>query len=62
MKAGFSQTGSRLYDLMEGETGSIFRRDYWAGKLFDWCMNNEAFKVRMFRFIDVFPCLGDSMK
>ena len=52
--------GSRLFDLMEGETESIFSRDYWAGKLFDWCMNNEEFKVRMFRFIDVFPCLADS--
>jgi RHH-type proline utilization regulon transcriptional repressor/proline dehydrogenase/delta 1-pyrroline-5-carboxylate dehydrogenase len=52
--------GDRLYELMEGEDGSIFGRDYWAGKLFDWCMHNEAFKVQMFRFIDVFPCLGDS--
>ncbi len=55
-----SQTGSRLYDLMEGEAESILSRDYWAGKLFHWCMNNEAFKVQMFRFIDVFPCLVDS--
>ncbi len=54
------QTGSRLYDLMEGETWSIFSRDYWVGKLFDWCMNNDAFKVQMFRFIDVFPSLAGS--
>ncbi|MDR3555052.1 MAG: proline dehydrogenase family protein [Syntrophobacteraceae bacterium] len=52
--------GYRLYELMEGEDGSIFGRDYWAGKLFDWCMHNEAFKVQMFRFIDVFPSLVDS--
>ena len=54
------RTGARLYDLMAGGDGSIFGKDYWAGKLFDWCMENEAFKVQMFRFIDVFPGLGDS--
>ncbi|MDR3569025.1 MAG: proline dehydrogenase family protein [Syntrophobacteraceae bacterium] len=53
-------TGYRLYDLMESETESLFSRDHWAGKLFEWCMNNEPFKVRMFRFIDVFPSLGDT--
>ncbi len=52
--------GSQLYDLMEGEEHSIFGPDYWAGKLFDWCMSNEAFKIQMFRFIDVFPSLKDS--
>jgi RHH-type proline utilization regulon transcriptional repressor/proline dehydrogenase/delta 1-pyrroline-5-carboxylate dehydrogenase len=51
------ETGYRLYDLMEGEVGSVFGREYWVGKLFEWCMHNEAFKVQMFRFIDVFPYL-----
>jgi RHH-type proline utilization regulon transcriptional repressor/proline dehydrogenase/delta 1-pyrroline-5-carboxylate dehydrogenase len=60
MESRIRQTGSRLYDLMEGENGSILSRDYWAGKLFEWCMANEAFKVEMFRFIDVFPSLRDS--
>ncbi|MGA2400141.1 MAG: proline dehydrogenase family protein [Syntrophobacteraceae bacterium] len=50
-------TGYRLYDLMEGESGSIFSKEYWVGKLVGWCMHNEAFKVQMLRFIDVFPCL-----
>jgi RHH-type proline utilization regulon transcriptional repressor/proline dehydrogenase/delta 1-pyrroline-5-carboxylate dehydrogenase len=54
------ETGYRLYDLMEEESGSIFSKRYWVGKLFEWCMHNEAFKVQMFRFIDVFPCLKDT--
>ncbi len=53
------ETGYRLYDLMEGGAGSVFSREYWVGKLFRWCMHNEAFKVQMFRFIDVFPSLRD---
>jgi RHH-type transcriptional regulator, proline utilization regulon repressor / proline dehydrogenase / delta 1-pyrroline-5-carboxylate dehydrogenase len=54
------KTGYHLYDLMEQESGSIFSKQYWAGKLFEWCMHNEAFKVQMFRFIDVFPYLKDT--
>ncbi|MGO9021454.1 MAG: proline dehydrogenase family protein [Syntrophobacteraceae bacterium] len=54
------ETGYRLYDLMEEEAWSIFSRQYWVGKLFEWCMHNEAFKVQMFRFIDVFPYLKDA--
>ncbi|SHF78779.1 L-proline dehydrogenase /delta-1-pyrroline-5-carboxylate dehydrogenase [Desulfacinum infernum DSM 9756] len=51
------QTGLWLYQLIEGETPSIFRKDFWTGKVMEWCMQNEAFKVEMFRFVDVFPYL-----
>lgn len=54
------ETGLRLYSLMEGESRSVFRKEYWTGKLFEWCMHNEPFKVQMFRFIDVFPYLRTS--
>jgi RHH-type proline utilization regulon transcriptional repressor/proline dehydrogenase/delta 1-pyrroline-5-carboxylate dehydrogenase len=51
-------TGFLLYELMDKEPASIFSRQYWVGKLFDWCMQNEAFKVQMLRFVDVFPWLS----
>ena len=61
MRADFEsrvlETGLRLYRLIEGETPSLFRKNFWTGKVMDWCMRNEAFKVQMFRFIDVFPYL-----
>jgi len=50
-------TGLWLYELMEGESPSVFRKDYWMGKVLEWCMKDEAFKVEMFRFVDVFPAL-----
>ncbi|HIJ55314.1 MAG TPA: bifunctional proline dehydrogenase/L-glutamate gamma-semialdehyde dehydrogenase [Deltaproteobacteria bacterium] len=50
-------TGLRLYDLAEGEKPSLFKKDYWTGKVMDWSMKNEAFKEEMFRFVDVFPYL-----
>jgi RHH-type proline utilization regulon transcriptional repressor/proline dehydrogenase/delta 1-pyrroline-5-carboxylate dehydrogenase len=60
IESSIRETGHRLYDLMVEESGSIFSREYRAGKLFEWCMHNESFKVQMFRFIDVFPYLRDA--
>ncbi len=54
------QTGLNLYQMIEGEAPSVFKKDFWAGKVMDWCMCNEAFKLQMFRFVDVFPYLSRS--
>ncbi|MEN6440632.1 MAG: proline dehydrogenase family protein [Syntrophobacter sp.] len=58
LESSIHRTGMHLYDLMEGETRSFFRKEYWTGKLFEWCMHNEPFKIAMFRFVDVFPSLS----
>jgi len=54
------ERGRRLYDRIEEDEPSFFEKDYWTSKVLDWCMNDEAFKVEMFRFVDVFPALGES--
>ncbi|MTI82462.1 MAG: L-glutamate gamma-semialdehyde dehydrogenase [Firmicutes bacterium] len=54
------QRGLELYQKIEGETSSIFKKDFWTGKVMDWCMSDEAFKLQMFRFVDVFPYLSRS--
>ncbi|HBX22774.1 MAG TPA: L-glutamate gamma-semialdehyde dehydrogenase [Desulfotomaculum sp.] len=54
------QAGLNLYNMIEGESPSVFKKDFWAGKVMDWCMSNEAFKLQMFRFVDVFPYLSRS--
>jgi len=51
------ETGLRLYELAAGDQPSLFKKDYWTGKVMDWSMKNEAFKQEMFRFVDVFPYL-----
>ncbi len=53
------QRGRQLYSLIEEKSSSVFRKDYWTGKVMDWCMHDEDFKVEMFRFVDVFPALGE---
>ena len=49
--------GKEIFSAMKDETVSVFRKDYWNGKIMEWCMSNEAFKVEMFRFVDVLPSL-----
>lgn len=49
--------GKEIFASMQDESVSIFRKDYWNGKIMEWCMGNEAFKVEMFRFVDVLPAL-----
>ncbi|MBI5586283.1 MAG: bifunctional proline dehydrogenase/L-glutamate gamma-semialdehyde dehydrogenase [Deltaproteobacteria bacterium] len=52
------ETGLGLYRLIGEEAPSLFRKDYWMGKILEWCLQDEAFKVEAFRFIDVFPYLN----
>jgi RHH-type proline utilization regulon transcriptional repressor/proline dehydrogenase/delta 1-pyrroline-5-carboxylate dehydrogenase len=51
------ETGLWLYELVKGETPSLFDKKFWTGKVMGWCMKNEDFKTEMFRFIDVLPTL-----
>ncbi len=52
--------GKELFFAISGEKPSLFDQGDWMGKVLDWCMQNEQFKVQMFRFVDVFPSLSDS--
>ncbi|MFH1137627.1 MAG: proline dehydrogenase family protein [Pseudomonadota bacterium] len=52
--------GRELFAGISGESPSIFNKGWWMGKMMDWSMKNEDFKVRLFRFVDVLPYLGSS--
>jgi RHH-type proline utilization regulon transcriptional repressor/proline dehydrogenase/delta 1-pyrroline-5-carboxylate dehydrogenase len=54
--------GKEVFSRMKGETPSVFKKDWWSGKMMDWSMKDEAFKVEMFRFVDVFPTLKDHVQ
>ncbi|MHC4453156.1 MAG: L-glutamate gamma-semialdehyde dehydrogenase [Planctomycetota bacterium] len=54
------QFGLQIFQLIGNETPSIFKKDWWSGKILDWCMQNQAFKVQMFRLVDVLPNLKSS--
>lgn len=52
--------GRVLFDDIRGQTPSIFNKSWWTGKVLDWSMRHEHFKVQLFRFIDVLPYLTSS--
>jgi len=49
--------GKEFFENIKGEMPSVFDKELWVGKILDWSMKNEDFKINMFRFVDVFPCL-----
>lgn len=54
--------GAQMFDLMQGQKPSVFKKDWWSGKMMDFSMQDEAFKVEMFRFVDVFPTLREPVQ
>ncbi len=49
--------GREFFEIIKREAPSIFDKSWWSGKLMDWCMRNENFKIQLFRFVDVLPYL-----
>lgn len=54
------QKGEAIFAAMPSDGMSIFNKDWWYGRIMDWSMKNEKFKVQMFRFVDVLPYLQSS--
>ncbi len=51
------EIGLALYSSMDGEVPSLFDGQGWKGEVLAHAMQDEGFKVRLFRFIDVLPSL-----
>ena len=49
--------GREFFERIGSETPSVFNKNWWTGKVMDFAMGNERFKVQLFRFIDVLPSL-----
>ncbi len=51
------EIGREIFSKIADQRPSIFRADWWQGQAMEWAMRDEAFKVQLFRFVDVFPTL-----
>jgi RHH-type proline utilization regulon transcriptional repressor/proline dehydrogenase/delta 1-pyrroline-5-carboxylate dehydrogenase len=51
------KTGHEIFAEVRNEVPSFFDKKRWTGRVMDWVMTDESFKVRLFRFIDVLPAL-----
>ena len=49
--------GTRLLDYSRSQKQSWFSTAFWSDKLMDWAMEDEDFKIQLFRFVDTFPTL-----
>jgi RHH-type proline utilization regulon transcriptional repressor/proline dehydrogenase/delta 1-pyrroline-5-carboxylate dehydrogenase len=59
LESAIDRIGRQLADRSAGLAPTLFNRRWWSNMLLDWCMKDEAFKVRLFRFIDLLPSLKD---
>lgn len=54
------ELGAKLWERIQDETPGAFDKEYWVGKVLDWTMEDRAFKVDLFRLVDVLPVLQTS--
>jgi RHH-type proline utilization regulon transcriptional repressor/proline dehydrogenase/delta 1-pyrroline-5-carboxylate dehydrogenase len=54
------ERGREFFSVIKDEKPTIFDKGWWTGKLTEWCMGNDSFKVQLFRFVDVLPYLTTS--
>ncbi|MBA2251576.1 MAG: bifunctional proline dehydrogenase/L-glutamate gamma-semialdehyde dehydrogenase, partial [Nitrospirales bacterium] len=59
LESAIDRIGRQLADRSAGLAPTLFHRRWWSNTLLDWCMKDETFKVRLFRFIDLLPSLKD---
>ncbi len=52
--------GKQIFTKSQDSTMGLFNKAFWSGKMMDWSMNYPAFKLEMFRFVDVLPSLNTS--
>src|SRR5437660_2619346 len=51
-----------LYATAAAAPPRLFDRAWWTGRLLEWAIRDEAFKVQLFRFIDVLPALKNQAR
>jgi RHH-type proline utilization regulon transcriptional repressor/proline dehydrogenase/delta 1-pyrroline-5-carboxylate dehydrogenase len=51
------EIGTRLLDHARSRKQSWLSTAFWSDKLMDWAMEDEEFKIQLFRFVDTFPTL-----
>ncbi|MBI3078378.1 MAG: bifunctional proline dehydrogenase/L-glutamate gamma-semialdehyde dehydrogenase, partial [Deltaproteobacteria bacterium] len=49
--------GRQIFARLRIEPPSILQREWWDERILERCMQDEALKIQMFRFIDVLPTL-----
>ena len=59
LEADVQATARSLFALVDRSRASLLSQTRWQDEMMDWAMADERLKVELFRFVDVFPTLGD---
>jgi len=51
------QIGTELLEHARGHRAGLLSSRFWSDQWMDWAIKDPAFKVQLFRFVDVFPML-----
>ncbi len=57
-----TRIGRELLEHARGRRAGLLSARFWSEELMNWAMKDPAFKVQMFRFVDVFPMLDTPAK
>ncbi len=60
LEAQIASFGSELFKEIQSTPVSLFDQQGRSAKLMDWAMEDEDFKISLFRFVDVLPALRSS--
>ncbi|MBT4524350.1 MAG: aldehyde dehydrogenase family protein, partial [Phycisphaerae bacterium] len=52
------EIGEKLLNHARSKKQSWLSTAFWSDKLMDWAMEDEEFKIQLFRFVDTFPMLS----
>jgi len=56
-EADIRRQAERLYKAAEAFAPRLLDRKWWTGRLLEWAIRDDEFKIRLFRLIDVLPTL-----
>ena len=45
LESAIISRGRQLNNAIASEVPSVFNKDRWVGKVMDWCMRHEDFKI-----------------
>lgn len=57
MEERIQSIGARILNNARNQKQNWLSTAFWSDKLMDWAMEDENFKIQLFRFIDTFPTL-----
>lgn len=52
-----AEIGEAIFEAIKGDVPAFFDMKKWKGKVMDWAMKDERFKIQLFRFVDALPSL-----